>query len=48
MAPLPDAPQRYPEGTKVYTLPIFFEVELIDPAPAVAAAPASNAGEVRS
>ncbi|MDP7030528.1 MAG: type IV pilus assembly protein PilM [Phycisphaerales bacterium] len=48
MAPLPDAPSRYPEGTKVYTLPILFEVELLDPAEMTTAFGPSERGEVRS
>jgi type IV pilus assembly protein PilM len=31
MAPLPSATRRFPEGTKIYTLPVFFEVELMAP-----------------
>ena len=48
IAPLPGPPRRFPEGTKVYTLPVFFEVELTAPGMSVATVLHETGREVQS
>ena len=48
MAPLPSPPRRFPEGTKIYTLPVFFEVELMAPGMSVATILHESSREVQS
>jgi hypothetical protein len=43
MAPVPEAPPRYPPGTRLYQLPITFTIELLDPARAAAKSGAAAA-----